>query len=156
MRVDRPLASVDAGEVACFLRALLYAHAIAVQRTHPRPSAVAPKVMAVESGDPEAPTASPTSVKAVGGPGDGREGGGGEGGGGEGGGELDGGGGGGGVAGQGGGGGDCAIGGGKGKYVMDGGAGQGSQLQGQSQEAESTQGSAAGGRHCAYCLPGLR
>ena len=37
-----------------------------------------------------------------------------------------------------------------------GGVGQGSQLQGQSQSAESTQGSAAGGRHCAYCLPGLR
>lgn len=74
MRVDRPLASVDAGKGARFLRALLYAHMIAMQRTHPRPIAVAPKITAVESGAPEAPTASPTSAKAVGGPGDGARG----------------------------------------------------------------------------------
>ena len=74
VRVDRPLASVDAGKGARFLRALLYAHMIAMQRTHPRPIAVAPKITAVESGAPEAPTASPTSGSAVGGPGDGARG----------------------------------------------------------------------------------
>ena len=67
--VDLPLTSVDAGEAARFLHALLYAHAIAVHRTHPRPSAVAPTITAVESGDSAAPTASPTSAKAMGGAG---------------------------------------------------------------------------------------
>eukprot|EP00964_Phaeocystis_antarctica_P082320 scaffold51605_cov64-Phaeocystis_antarctica.AAC.11 len=76
VRVDRSLrkrGASDAREAARFLRALLYAHAIAAHRTHPMPSTVAMTVTAVESWDSEA-TAFSTSTKAVGGPGDGARG----------------------------------------------------------------------------------
>ena len=65
VRVDRLPTSADAGEGARFCRARQYAHAIAVQRTHPRPTAATPTVVAVES-EPEALTASPAAAETVG------------------------------------------------------------------------------------------
>ena len=62
------LAISAAAGAARLLRALAYAHALAAHSTQPRPSAMAPKVAAVERRDPE-PTEDSPSVQAGGGPG---------------------------------------------------------------------------------------